>query len=129
MYEAFWEAIRVERLIKRYRLQKVKMQEEKSLQTIEAHAVEPTVENVKADIEVQDKEKGKVTATFEETSGNPYGSETSELMHNSELPSLSSVDQQVKQKRKARALENWKWSACHVNIQWIWSSYHFQKNQ
>ncbi|WP_208647456.1 hypothetical protein, partial [Corallococcus interemptor] len=56
MYEEFWEAIRVECLIKRYRLRKAKMQDVNSLQTTEAHVVELNVENVKTDIEVQNQE-------------------------------------------------------------------------
>ena len=50
MHEAYWEAICVECLIKRYRLRKAKLQEGKSLQKINSNVVEPNVENVRADI-------------------------------------------------------------------------------
>ena len=41
VFEAFWEAIRVKRLIKRYCLRKAKMQEERSMLPV----VEPLMEN------------------------------------------------------------------------------------
>lgn len=59
MHKAFWEAIRFEHLIKRYRLWKAKMQEEKSPQspqTTEVPMVEPVMENVKADVEEHTQE-------------------------------------------------------------------------
>ena len=56
MYDAFWEAICVECLIKRDRLRKAKMQEEKSLQTTEVLVVEPLMEN--ASSESEEKEPG-----------------------------------------------------------------------
>ena len=53
--------------------------------------------------EVQDQETGKVTATFEKAAcGTLDVSETSELMHNFELPSFSSVDKQMQATGEAR---------------------------
>lgn len=58
--------------------------------------MQPTVENVKTDIEELDPQKGKVATTFEEiVCGTSDASETSELMNNSKLPSLGSVHQQM----------------------------------
>ena len=56
MYEAFWEAIRVELLIKHSRLRKAKMQEEKSLQTTEVSVVEPLMENASGKSEEKEPE-------------------------------------------------------------------------
>ena len=55
-YDSFLEAICVERLIKRCRLEKAKMQEEKFQQMTEAHVVVPIMENVKDDVEEQKQE-------------------------------------------------------------------------
>lgn len=54
--EAFWEAICVERLIKRYRLRKAKMQEEKSLQTTKVSVAEPRMENASSEFEEKEPE-------------------------------------------------------------------------
>ena len=45
-------------------LDKLRMQEEKSLQTKEAHVVESIVENVKVDIGVQDQVKKEIFSLF-----------------------------------------------------------------
>ena len=70
MYEAFCEVIRVDRLIKHYRLWKAKMQAEKSPQTTETHVVEPIMENVKADIIKLKQETIDSTITSDEVTGN-----------------------------------------------------------
>ena len=56
MHEAFWEAIRVERLIKRHPLRRAKMQEEKSLQTREVPVVESLMENASDEFEEKELE-------------------------------------------------------------------------
>ena len=53
MHDACWKAIYVGLLIICYHLRKAKFQEGNFLETILANVVEPIVENVKTDIEVQ----------------------------------------------------------------------------
>eukprot|EP00268_Persea_americana_P059064 TRINITY_DN720_c1_g1_i2.p1 TRINITY_DN720_c1_g1~~TRINITY_DN720_c1_g1_i2.p1 ORF type:complete len:151 (+),score=36.99 TRINITY_DN720_c1_g1_i2:232-684(+) len=62
IHDSYWEEIRVERMLKWSCLRKAKMQEEKLLQTTEAHVVE----NVRVDTEVQDQVKGEVVASSKE---------------------------------------------------------------
>lgn len=66
MHEAYWEAIRVECLIKRYRLQKGKLKEGKLPETTKANVIEPSVENVKVEIEEQKQEPVDSTISLNE---------------------------------------------------------------
>ena len=58
IHEPYWEAIRVEHMLKRSRLRKAKCQEKRSLQTTKSIVVEPLAEDNKTDIAIQEQKPG-----------------------------------------------------------------------
>ena len=109
MHEAFWEAIRVKSSIKCYRLQKAKMQEEKSLQTTKVPMVEPITEIIKANVEEQKQDvNGFPTNSNEVIDKTP----PPDPINNGDLKTQAAKNQK-------QALKTWIWLVRKMNIRWI----------
>ena len=106
MHQAFWEAIHVERMLKQSRLQKAKMQEEKSSQTTEVPMVKPVMEIIKAKVEEQKQETNDFPTNSDEViDKNPPPDASLGTLEDKEIDSLFITidDKQVQALKEEKA--------------------------